>query len=71
MTEYARLLTLPVVIANKAYFNELAELARATVDAAAKLPNPYDTEAQIDAVLDQLPPPAAVHPLLAGAFVGV
>ena len=58
-----------MVIANKAYFDELAELARAAVDAAAKLPSPYDTEAQADAVVDQLPPPAVVHLLLAEAFV--
>ena len=69
MTGYARLMALPQVIANKAYFDELAELARAAVDAAAKLPSPYDTEAQADAVVDQLPPPVAVHPVLAGAFV--
>ena len=69
MTGYARLLALPQVIANKAYFDELAQLARAAVDAAADLPDPYDTEAQADAVVDQMPPPAAVHPILAGAFV--
>ena len=63
MTEYEKLLALPQVIAHRAYFDELAELARAAVDAANKLPNPYDAEAQVDAVLDQLPPPAAVHPL--------
>ena len=61
---YARLLARPEVIANRAYFNQLAEQAWAVVGA-----DPYDTEAQADAVLDQCPPPAGVHLALAGAFV--